>query len=290
VIPEEFQQAVELAERDSANGPPMLALLGEEAKLTDWACDGVRLVGRAQLRVASFRAARRSWEFIRKDLPDDVEAKAQLATLVERLGDLGPASPRDRVVVVTGHRADAPDRKPPRFPNTKESIDKAKAWLRERVTTEKAETRGSISAIAGAASGTDLIFLEVCAELGINTTVVLPIPRQDYCRDSVADGGPDWVERFNRIVNANPPVLLSESAELPVWAASIPDYGVFQRGNIFMIEAALIAPHADVTLLALWNGKAGDGPGGTADMVKLAQEQGAKVCVEDTDELFGLAS
>ena len=290
MIPREFQQAVDRAERDNAKGGPMLALLGEEIRLTGWAREGVRLVGRAQSRLASFKAARRSWEFIRKDLPDDIEAKAQLATIVERLGDLGPSPPRDRVVVVTGHRADAPDRKSPRFPNTPASVDKAKAWLRQRVAAEKAETKGLASGIAGAASGTDLIFLEVCAELGIKTTVVLPIPRQDYCRASVADGGPDWVERFNRLVNAHPPVLLSDETELPVWAASIPDYSVFQRGNIFMLEAALIAPNADVTLLALWNGKAGDGPGGTADMVKLAEEQGAKVCVEDTDALFGLSS
>jgi hypothetical protein len=192
------------------------------------------------------------------------------------------------VIVATGHRTDTPDRKSPRFPNTKECIDKAKAWLRERVEAEKADTKGSISAIAGAASGTDLIFHEVCAELGIPATVVLPIPRKDYCRDSVADGGPDWVEKFDRLVNANPPVLLSDDADLPVWAASIQDYGVFQRGNIFMLEAALSKPNADVTLLALWNGKAGDGPGGTADMVELAKEQGAKVCVKDTNELFGL--
>jgi hypothetical protein len=512
VVPREFQEAVELAERDNANGRPMLALLGEEAKLSDWAREGVRLVGRAQRRIANFKAARRSWEFIRKDLPNDIEANLQLATIFQRLGDLGSASqacrrvldnasaerkhradaqsqlarnekaswvadfrkiapgparcqqaitdgrliaafdgymagfaedlndyysginalglstaivklveiepaawadnfanadeattalrrykerladlrgavgmslesnrrqadrtgkidewlppseaqyrllttdkpslvrkayttarsgsqfslesetaqveifsslgifpencqaaleamgvktvaagagpadviappPRDRVIVATGHRADAPDRKSPRFPNTRECIDKAKAWLRERVEAEKAGTKGSISGIAGAASGTDLIFHEVCAELGIPTTVVLPMPREDYCRESVADGGPDWVERFNRLVNANPPVLLSEDADLPVWAASIPDYGVFQRGNIFMMEAALTRRNADVTLLALWNGKAGDGPGGTADMVELAKEQGAKVCVKDTDELFGL--
>jgi hypothetical protein len=71
-------------------------------------------------------------------LPDDIEAKLQLAIIFERLGDLGSAPQRDRVIVVTGHRADTPDRKSPRFPNTSESIDKAIAWLRERVAAEKA--------------------------------------------------------------------------------------------------------------------------------------------------------
>jgi hypothetical protein len=34
--------------------------------------------------------------------------------------------------------------------------------------------------------------------------------------------------------------------------------------------------------------EAGDGPGGTADMVQLAKSHGAKVCIKDTKELFGL--
>ena len=152
---------------------------------------------------------------------------------------------------------------------------------------EKAQTKGSISGMGGAASGTDLLFHEVCAELGISTKVVLPIPKEEYCRQCVADGGPDWVERFNRLVDAKPPIILSDSADLPAWAESIPSYGVFQRGNIWMMEDALLRPSADVTLLALWNSEAGDGPGGTGDMVALAKAHGVKVCTKNTEELFG---
>jgi hypothetical protein len=526
VIPREFQEAVERAENDPIKGEPMLALLGEEAKRSYWAREGLRLVGLAQRRMKSFKAALHSWEFIRRDLPNDVESNLQLATIFQRFGNLDSASqacrrvldnksaerrdradatsqlarnekaswladfktieadkarrqqaltdsrlisafegymtgfavdlntyypgvnalglltvivklaemepdtwtarygsedeaatalrqyqtrlndlrgamrvsldsakqesartgnkdewlppseaqyklltadkagvvkaaynaaknaggnkfaaqseaeqvaifgslgifpenvrtaletlgvqtpasgagagavaevstaqinkvapsspPRDRVIVATGHRVDAPGRPSARFPNTKECIDKTKAWLREVVEAEKTQTRGAIWGIAGAASGTDLLFHEVCGELGIRTVVVLPIPAPDYRRDSVADGGPDWVEKFNRLVNANPPVFLSDDADLPVWASTIPQYGVYQRGNIFMMESALLAPNADVTLLSLWNGKAGDGPGGTADMVQLAKDEGAKTCVKDSSELFGL--
>ena len=195
--------------------------------------------------------------------------------------------PRDRVIVATGHRVDDPGRQPPRFPNSSACIEKAKAWLRATIEAERKLTTGSISGLAGAASGTDLLFHEVCADLGITTTVVLPIPVPDYRRDSVASGGDDWTEKFNGLLNANP-CLLSDSKDLPVWAAKIPKYGVYQRGNIFMMETALLASNADVTLLALWNGKAGDGPGGTADMIELAEAQGAKVCRQDSNELFGL--
>ena len=38
-----------------------------------------------------------------------------------------------------------------------------------------------------------------------------------------------------------------------------------------------------LTLIALWNGKTGDGPGGTEDMVKRAEAQGAKSLRLDTN-------
>ncbi|MGA7454745.1 MAG: tetratricopeptide repeat-containing protein [Rhodoplanes sp.] len=515
VVPREFQEAVEKAENNHVNGQATLVLLREEAKHNAWAREGVRLVGRAQRQIKSFKAALESWEFIRKDLPDDVEANLQLATIFQRVDDLVSASqacrhvlanasaerkdradargqlarnekaswlagfrtlapeavrreqaisdnrlieafdaykagfaedlndyysginalglltaivklaetepeawagrfetrkkaeaalddfreqldklrgavrmslenarqrserggkpdewlppseaqyrlltadnpvfvknayraaknagasgfsvdseaaqvgifhllgllpdncraaleslgipsslsefkaaaplkempPRDRVIVGTGHRIDPADRASPRFPNTPECIAKAKSWLREMVEAEKVQTKGSISGMGGAASGTDLLFHEVCAELGISTKVVLPIPKEEYCRQCVADDGPDWVERFNRLVDAKPPIILSDSADLPAWAKSIPNYSVFQRGNIWMMEDALLRASADITLLALWSGQAGDGPGGTGDMVELAKAHRAKVCTKNTDELFGL--
>ena len=169
--------------------------------------------------------------------------------------------PRNRVIVATGHRADAPSRPPPgRFPNTAACIDKAKIWLRQALQAERAETAGALFGIAGGASGVDLLFHEVCKELGIPTKVCLPIPIEDYRRESVADGGPDWVEKFNRFIAENPPIVLSESDDLPAWAARIKDYGVFQRGNIWIMQDGLLRPNADVTLIALWNQIAGEGP------------------------------
>ena len=40
-----------------------------------------------------------------------------------------------------------------------------------------------------------------------------------------------------------------------------------------------------MTLIALWDGKGGDGPGGTAHMVKEAQERGSKTIVLDIKNL-----
>jgi hypothetical protein len=75
--------------------------------------------------------------------------------------------------------------------NTDDAIAKARSWLRQELEIEQANTTGAVRALGGAASGTDLLFHEVCAELNIPSTVVLPIPREDYCQQSVMDGGPD---------------------------------------------------------------------------------------------------
>ena len=112
VVPREFQEAVEKAQNDQVNGQATLALLREEAKRNAWAREGVRLVGRAQRRMKNFKAALESWEFIRKDLPDDVEANLQLATIFQRLGDLVSASQACRHVLANASaerkdRADA---------------------------------------------------------------------------------------------------------------------------------------------------------------------------------------
>ena len=99
VVPREFQEAIEKAEHDATNGATTLALLGEEVKRNAWAKEGLRLVGRAQRRMKTFKAALETWEFIRKDLPDDVEANLQLATVYQRLGDFITASQACRRVL-----------------------------------------------------------------------------------------------------------------------------------------------------------------------------------------------
>ena len=112
IIPREFEEALEKAQNDEANGLATLALLGEEAKRNAWAREGVRLIGRAQRRMKGFKAALKSWEFIRKDLPDDVESNLQLATIFQRLGDIVSASQACRRVLANASaerkdRADA---------------------------------------------------------------------------------------------------------------------------------------------------------------------------------------
>ncbi|HEX6199122.1 MAG TPA: tetratricopeptide repeat-containing protein, partial [Thermoanaerobaculia bacterium] len=209
------------------------------------------------------------------------------------------AGPPERVLLFTGHRIDAPGRETPRFPRTPEAEAKARAMIREAVEAELAEARGRageaaaapVKGIAGAASGGDVLFHEVCRDLGIPTEVYLALPRDRYVEKSVADSGPEWVRRFDRLHDELPVRVLGEGTELPRWlrgAAKAADYSVWQRSNLWMLEAALeAAPDAGrLTLIALWDGQAGDGPGGTAHMIESARARGARTIVLPAGELL----
>jgi hypothetical protein len=194
------------------------------------------------------------------------------------------AAPR-RVLLFTGHMIDAPDRAEPRFPPSK--VDVARAKITEAITAEQQISGGISYGVAGCASGGDILFHKACEELGIPTRIFLALPRDLYIRASVAPAGPSWVEEFNRLVRLRPFRVLGDSEELPTWLQEKPKYNIWQRNNLWNLHNALAAVGGEnVTLIALWNGASGDGPGGTADMVQKAQERGAKTIILDTKKIF----
>ena len=189
-----------------------------------------------------------------------------------------------RVIVFTGHRIDAEGRETPRFPPDREN--QARAMIVEAVSKEKEKTKEKLLGISGGASGGDILFHEVCEDLDIPTQMYLALPKNKYIKASVADGGPNWVERFKRLFKLKQPEILSESGELPKWLGSKPEYSIWQRSNLWMLHNALYISNDNLTLIALWNGEAGDGPGGTEDMVRRAQDRGATFIHLDARKLI----
>jgi tetratricopeptide (TPR) repeat protein len=210
------------------------------------------------------------------------------------------SAPRKRVLLFAGHMIDAPEREQPRFPADKEQVAREK--IKEVVVKEMNEGAGVASGYAGAASGGDILFLEVCAELGIPTNLYLAVPPQTYVTTSVQPAKGNWVDRFWRLYNAHKEQkrlrVLSEATNerefLPVWLREKKDYSIWQRNNLWMLFNALdegCDPKSDdpnVTLIALWDGKGGDGPGGTGDLVKKVEGLGARCEIIKTKKLFGL--
>jgi hypothetical protein len=197
-----------------------------------------------------------------------------------------------QVLLFTGHRVDAPGaapgRKSPRFPNTSAAENEARRLIREAVEAEKASSSGEIIGVAGGASGGDILFHEICAELSIPTKLFLALPVNEFAAASVRDGGPAWLERYYRLVERVPPRVLADSEELPRWLQHKSNYDFWQRNNLWMLFNALAENARRLTLIALWDGGESEGPGGTKHLFEQAGEWGYKTVHLDARPLQAL--
>jgi hypothetical protein len=195
------------------------------------------------------------------------------------------ATPPERVVLFAGHMMDQPGRTPPRFPASCEST--ARAAIRDALRKELQRTPGTLIGIASAANGSDILFHEVCDELGVTHRILLPLPVDLFRNESVSPAGPAWEERFDALLRRFPaPPFLANSEALPSWLGVQPKYNAWQRANLWIMQEALATGAAHLTLLALWDGTTGDGPGGTEHMIRVAKQSGAAVVILRTDQLF----
>lgn len=190
-------------------------------------------------------------------------------------------------MLFTGHMIDKEGRKVARFPADKESVARDK--IKEIVQAEKERTQGKIIGIAGGACGGDILFHETCNELGIPTELFLALPREEFIESSVGFAGNDWIKRFDAIRNKAVAIhQLTDSKQMPDWLSEKDNYNIWERNNLWILNNALVNGGENMTMIALWDGKAGDGPGGTQHMVEIAQSRGAAVIIIHTKELFGL--
>ena len=170
---------------------------------------------------------------------------------------------------------DTPDRREPRFPA---SLERAASARIARAVTPYAARSVSGERVLGFASGArggDILFHEQCRTHGIDTVIVLPFPPEVFVGTSVqgAAGG-DWERRFWDLWNATP--------EARRECLSLPESNdAYDACNTRILELA--RNNGNVHLIALWDGKGGDGPGGTADLV-------ARVQATDTPDIFSPAS
>ena len=161
-------------------------------------------------------------------------------------------SPGPRVVVVSGHMVDVPDRPQPRFPP--EAVARVEADMREALAAWEVDAATTV--VTGGARGADLLGAEAALDRDAQVQLVLAFPPEEFERRSVAVAGTDWAERFRAVL---------ASARVEVIAQS-PDGDVYARANARLIEIARALdpqPHA----LIVWDGREGDGPGGTRDFI-----------------------
>lgn len=189
------------------------------------------------------------------------------------------------VVCATGHVIDPQERSHVRFPPARE------ASVRRRIQTLLARW-GARHGYSGAAGGADLIFVEALRALGGESSLVLPVDRQTFCEWSVAGSGREWVERYHVAL-----AKASSVTELPFSREDLEGGNIWDFGNRMILGNALRRAselETPLNVLAVWDGKPGDGRGGTADMVALARKCRLAVYIidplgEDTVELSPLS-
>lgn len=182
------------------------------------------------------------------------------------------------LILFAGHRVDDPGRPEKRFPA--EYANRAKALILKAVE-ELLDDRYETIGLASAAPGTDILAHEVCAELRINSRICLPMPADIFARLTFQNLG-TWRTKFLDLQQNREVLVLSNSEELPHWLQGSGE-NFWQRGNRWVIQMALASDADRITLIALWDGKQeGDAPGGTAHMLKLAEDTG-KVHIKRID-------
>lgn len=176
-------------------------------------------------------------------------------------------------ILFAGHAIDRPDRKEPRFPADAET--QVRGMMKESLVRliSNAPAPADVVGLAGGSAGADIIFHELCQELGVPSILCLPYPAQEYVSSSVQYAGADWVGRFNRLLKtleANVRVL-SSSAEMPKWLSSRTHYSVWQRNILWMFGNATGESSDHVRVMALWDGRQRAGYGGVSDFIHQAQ-------------------
>lgn len=159
------------------------------------------------------------------------------------MSDVEPAA-----VVVSGHMVDAPGREQSRFPP--DEVPRVTDEIRAALA--RWEVGPGTTLVTGGARGADIVGAEEARARGARVRLVLAFEPEEFVAESVALPGTDWERRFRSLL---------ADAEYEVVE---PGDDVFVRTNerILAIARSLDEhPHA----LIVWDGKEGDGPGGTQD-------------------------
>ncbi len=169
----------------------------------------------------------------------------------------------------------------------------------EAAVEEELKAEGNVLAMAGGASGSDLLFHEICKSKNVPALMFLPLQKPQHIGTYVSPAGGSWVTRFNAIYrhltassgeSEDRPRLsgvkvFSDTADLPRWLQGLENYNVGRRSMLWMLRHAHnlaqgLGSDVDITLIALRHPHETDGRrgfGGIKDAIRLAQMHGVHV-------------
>ncbi len=172
------------------------------------------------------------------------------------------------VVAIAGRRIDAPDAAETRFPLA--NCPQVRAKLESFLKSANVEL-----VVCSAASGADLLALEIAASVGIRKWIVLPFDQSTFRRASVVDSPGNWGASFDRVISQ-----LSDSDHLEVLPGNPKPDNAFTAVNQTIVDRAVGAARYRMptgqapSAVVIWEGRS-RGPGDmTADFLTRALKAG----------------
>jgi class 3 adenylate cyclase/tetratricopeptide (TPR) repeat protein len=181
------------------------------------------------------------------------------------------------VVVFAGHMIDRPNRPAPRFPAQVEKEVK-------RAISQRLKELNAGFGYASVACGSDILFHEAMLERDGEIHIVLPYEKKFFLEDSVdIVGNPEWVTRCEAV--SARAIEVQESAKRSQICGRVS----YIFANLLLHGlAAVHAKQLETRLvpMAVWDGKPGDGPDGTAGTVERWKKLGLEVDVIDLQHIL----
>lgn len=187
--------------------------------------------------------------------------------------------PRLRILFA-GHLVDAPGRASPRFPERATGA----AALRIGQALAMLDAGPADLGLTQGGAGGDLLFAQCALARGMEVQLLQPFEEPRFVAASVASRGPRWLALYQELRARLPPgrPILAAPAMLGALKAG---EDAWERCNRWLIDFALAGGAARMVLMALWDGAAAEGPGGTAHMVELVEQRGGRIVWIDTRTL-----
>ncbi|MBU4355759.1 MAG: adenylate/guanylate cyclase domain-containing protein, partial [Proteobacteria bacterium] len=185
--------------------------------------------------------------------------------------------PIPRVVVFSGHMIDQPGRLKPRFPD----------YLAPQVYEQIADALERLDARIGAASaacGSDILFLEAMLKREGEINIILPFIKEDFIKTSVTVvPGTDWGPRFEAVLEQASQVIVA-SENRASGNAMVYEYGNLLLDGLAILRAKML--DTELIPLVVWDGGAGDGPGGTSSLIQHWRSHGLEPEIIDITRLL----
>ena len=155
------------------------------------------------------------------------------------------------VLLFSGYMIDQPDQIEKRFPQDPKMEAEIRSRLEDLFKRIHLDNN-DIAFTAGCSAGGEMIFIELCTDLGVNVEVLLPMSEAAYIRQFITPAGEEWVDRYFAIRNCENVRIRYQTDHI---GQPPENANLFERNNRWALYSSLLHGLDKVRLVAVWDGK-----------------------------------